>query len=360
MKVITIGRSSNNDIIIEDVKVSRVHLQLVQNDGGDVSVVDLNSANGTYVNGQRINGEVHLHPNDTIRIGDTNIQWQKFFMSPVLMPEESVESSTSSNSPESVHKPNPQRHWLWIAICSALFLAGGLWLYISQNKKAQRVQESIRQEYEAYEERLHLEAEQKETLRMQDKADDALFREELREDRDKSKALAAKKQKEAEQARKQADDANKRMTEAEAAMRKAESESNEANIKMEQAIAAQHRAEIDAAAAKKAVAEAKQAEEAIKHESNLSIELTTKFYSEEYEYLNKQTAKRACVLLEKEVPKDKDAKAYLKELFNDSDNKGKKDILDAIHTAKQSTKVPVKVDSLDVATTVPPTDVNNH
>lgn len=44
MKVITIGRSSDNNIVINDAKVSRTHLQLVQNDSGICSVVDLNSA----------------------------------------------------------------------------------------------------------------------------------------------------------------------------------------------------------------------------------------------------------------------------------------------------------------------------
>ena len=58
MKVLTIGRSQENDIVINDAKVSRIHLQLVISDDGTYSVVDLNSANGTYVNGERISGEV--------------------------------------------------------------------------------------------------------------------------------------------------------------------------------------------------------------------------------------------------------------------------------------------------------------
>ncbi len=78
MKVITIGRSSDNNIVINDAKVSRTHLQLVQNDSGICSVVDLNSANGTFVNGQKITGEVRLQPRDVIRIGNTTLPWQEY------------------------------------------------------------------------------------------------------------------------------------------------------------------------------------------------------------------------------------------------------------------------------------------
>ena len=56
MKVITVGRSSDNDDVINDAKVSRKHLQFVYNDSGVWSVVDLNSASGTFVNGQKNNG----------------------------------------------------------------------------------------------------------------------------------------------------------------------------------------------------------------------------------------------------------------------------------------------------------------
>ena len=76
MKVITIGRSTeNNDIVVNDEKVSRNHLQMVMDDNGNYSVVDLGSTNGTYVNGRRISGEVRLQPNDEVRIGQTVLPW---------------------------------------------------------------------------------------------------------------------------------------------------------------------------------------------------------------------------------------------------------------------------------------------
>ncbi|MDR2586358.1 MAG: FHA domain-containing protein [Prevotellaceae bacterium] len=71
-KVIRIGRSPENDccLLKEDDKqlVSRQHSVIYIN-GKDVSIEDLNSANGTYVNGFRIEKKV-LHPKDTVRIAN--------------------------------------------------------------------------------------------------------------------------------------------------------------------------------------------------------------------------------------------------------------------------------------------------
>lgn len=78
MKVITIGRDSDNDIIVNDSKVSRHHLQLI-NEAGTYRIVDFNTTNGTFVNDKKISGETVLHVNDTVRIGNTVLPWQSYF-----------------------------------------------------------------------------------------------------------------------------------------------------------------------------------------------------------------------------------------------------------------------------------------
>lgn len=79
MKVVTIGRSSQNEVTINDSKVSRHHCQIIQHDNGSFSLSDFGSTNGTYVNGKRVRGEVWLNPNDVVRIGDTTLQWRSYF-----------------------------------------------------------------------------------------------------------------------------------------------------------------------------------------------------------------------------------------------------------------------------------------
>jgi ABC transport system ATP-binding/permease protein len=70
-KTLDIGRLSSNDIVLEDPKVSRSHAIITKLDGQAV-IRDLNSANGTQVNGRNISGDQPLQPGDTITVGDTS------------------------------------------------------------------------------------------------------------------------------------------------------------------------------------------------------------------------------------------------------------------------------------------------
>lgn len=67
-KYTTIGRSNNNKIIIKDPYISKNHLKIVE-DEGMFFLEDLNSANGTYLNGERILDVVRLKNGDRIKIG---------------------------------------------------------------------------------------------------------------------------------------------------------------------------------------------------------------------------------------------------------------------------------------------------
>ncbi|HNB41459.1 MAG TPA: FHA domain-containing protein, partial [Anaerolineales bacterium] len=66
--LIQIGRDPSNDVVIPSPNVSRFHTQ-IEKVGQRYRVEDLRSSNGTYVNGERIEGSVWLKPNDSIRIG---------------------------------------------------------------------------------------------------------------------------------------------------------------------------------------------------------------------------------------------------------------------------------------------------
>ena len=52
--LVSIGRLRSNAICLEDRFVSRHHCIIVRNDSDEYRVEDLNSANGTYLNGERI------------------------------------------------------------------------------------------------------------------------------------------------------------------------------------------------------------------------------------------------------------------------------------------------------------------
>ncbi len=67
---ITIGRSRDSDIFLEDLAVSRLHATIYRDEMGGYLLRDENSANGTSVNGQRVS-EVALQEGDEIQLGQT-------------------------------------------------------------------------------------------------------------------------------------------------------------------------------------------------------------------------------------------------------------------------------------------------
>jgi len=69
----TLGRRPYNDIVIDNLAVSGEHavLQMV---GADIFIEDLNSTNGTYINGKAIKKQLLAH-NDTVEIGKYKIKY---------------------------------------------------------------------------------------------------------------------------------------------------------------------------------------------------------------------------------------------------------------------------------------------
>lgn len=65
--IMSIGRSRDNDIVVENLSVSRNHGR-VRRQGGKYILTDLNSANGTFVNGVRVS-KTEIVDNDVITIG---------------------------------------------------------------------------------------------------------------------------------------------------------------------------------------------------------------------------------------------------------------------------------------------------
>lgn len=64
----TVGRSTGADFIVDAALVSRVHCRLTALPDGALEVRDLESTNGTYVNGERVE-RARLNPGDRVRIG---------------------------------------------------------------------------------------------------------------------------------------------------------------------------------------------------------------------------------------------------------------------------------------------------
>lgn len=81
MKIVRIGRSRGNDINLpaDDLTASKYHCQIIQEDDGSYTLVDVGSTNGTYVNGVKRHGQVKLNRNDIVRAGNQTLPWQTYF-----------------------------------------------------------------------------------------------------------------------------------------------------------------------------------------------------------------------------------------------------------------------------------------
>src|SRR6476469_9645415 len=73
--VVNIGRADFNDIVIPDPSVSTSHAKLQRRD--DVWILsDLGSTNGTFVEGERLSGEVALGPGTTVKFGEVAVLFE--------------------------------------------------------------------------------------------------------------------------------------------------------------------------------------------------------------------------------------------------------------------------------------------
>lgn len=70
--VVNVGRAEYNDLVLAEESVSAAHAKLLRKE--EVwTLTDLDSTNGTFVDGDRIRGEVPLVPGSTIRFGDVTV-----------------------------------------------------------------------------------------------------------------------------------------------------------------------------------------------------------------------------------------------------------------------------------------------
>jgi RND superfamily putative drug exporter len=72
---LVLGRE-NSDIDLADLQVSRRHAELRRRHGG-LEIEDLGSANGTWVNGERIEEPVRIEPGNVIRVGGTALELER-------------------------------------------------------------------------------------------------------------------------------------------------------------------------------------------------------------------------------------------------------------------------------------------
>ncbi len=74
--LVTIGRGLNNDLIVEDARVSRQHSQ-IRYKSRRYFIGDLGSTNGTYLNGAQVTTDQVLHDGDIVSFGGLEMRFQQ-------------------------------------------------------------------------------------------------------------------------------------------------------------------------------------------------------------------------------------------------------------------------------------------
>ena len=95
---VTIGRSLANEVSVDDLRLSRRHCRLELGEQG-LTAEDMNSANGTFVNGVRVR-KVPLKDGDTLQIGNRDVTVHIEYSSEVAEPEPKPEPEPEAQQPE--------------------------------------------------------------------------------------------------------------------------------------------------------------------------------------------------------------------------------------------------------------------
>jgi predicted component of type VI protein secretion system len=102
--VLVLGREAA-DLVIEDPQVSRRHAA-VRPAGDGLEIEDLESLNGTWVNGARVTGTVRLALGDRVRVGDSSFEVEAVGTA-VRVPTEAGQAP--GPAPQLAFSPSPQR-----------------------------------------------------------------------------------------------------------------------------------------------------------------------------------------------------------------------------------------------------------
>jgi pSer/pThr/pTyr-binding forkhead associated (FHA) protein len=73
--VVNIGRADYNDFVITDESISTAHAKLQRREGVWI-LVDLESTNGSFIDGERVAGEAPLSPGSTVRLGEVSLVFE--------------------------------------------------------------------------------------------------------------------------------------------------------------------------------------------------------------------------------------------------------------------------------------------
>lgn len=111
--MLTLGRSDENSIVVDDESISGNHAEIILNDKGDYEVNDLGSTNGVKVSGDRVEGPTVLEHGASIMFGHVQASYlTELATEPTPVPDEDavpggVGPATTALTPENFSNASP-------------------------------------------------------------------------------------------------------------------------------------------------------------------------------------------------------------------------------------------------------------
>jgi pSer/pThr/pTyr-binding forkhead associated (FHA) protein len=73
---VTLGRATDNDLVLDTDEFASVHHARIEPRRDGIWLQDLDSTNGTFLNGSRLTRPQKLTPGDVIRVGETDLRYE--------------------------------------------------------------------------------------------------------------------------------------------------------------------------------------------------------------------------------------------------------------------------------------------
>jgi pSer/pThr/pTyr-binding forkhead associated (FHA) protein len=109
---IRIGSAVDNQLVIENSGIDAYHLELFSDSDGNVFITDLNTKNGTFVNGRLLKGFTLLSVGDKVVLGQHHLfRWESYIQkkaSTTISQKKSNDNEIPVYSPESNKNINKQ------------------------------------------------------------------------------------------------------------------------------------------------------------------------------------------------------------------------------------------------------------
>ncbi|HMR63434.1 MAG TPA: FHA domain-containing protein, partial [Anaerolineae bacterium] len=137
----SIGRELDNNVVLLDARASRYHAKIFL-DNGQWQVIDLNSANGTQVNGVTVSGPVTLKTGDRVTLGETELLFRfpgTAEAGPAFAPTAATPAATPvpiAPPAGAITKKRPRLAWIAGGVILFVCFAAVFVLYIASSRFA--------------------------------------------------------------------------------------------------------------------------------------------------------------------------------------------------------------------------------